>query len=264
MAFSKIQMPLYRNSFIDVDDQDGDMTRGSQVRASSTPPAFLRTFEEVDENENGLRFYVENLSKKLQAEGYDAASPSASTEEGTPKSSSDGEGEGWVSSDGRPILPSTGSLGHPEVCRRPCIYFLAGHCANGNQCTYCHLPHEEKTPKLDKRQRTIMQGLSRRELLALVLHFCRLKAEQAGITYEAQEVLNLMEEEAAGAPSLSASISERDVRNLHKTLARMNFSNLIGLVTHQSPSRAKQTPESAEKLADALERLRGHFVQQEQ
>eukprot|EP00435_Cladocopium_sp_Y103_P073188 s528_g42.t1 len=246
------------------------MTVGSQVRASSTPPAFLRTFQEVDENENGLRFYVENLSKKLQAEGYDAASPSASTEEGSPKSSSsDGEGEGWVSSDGRPalpstILPSTGSLGHPEVCRRPCIYFLAGHCANGNQCTYCHLAHVEKTPKLDKRQRTIMQGLSRRELLALVLHFCRLKAEQAGITYEAQEVLNLMEEEAAGAASLSASISERDVRNLHKTLARMNFSNLIGLVTHQSPSRAKQTPESAEKLADALERLRGHFLQQEQ
>ena len=30
-----------------------------------------------------------------------------------------------------------------------------------------------------------------------------------------------------------------------------------GLVTHQSPSRAKQTPESAEKLADALERRSG-------
>jgi len=39
-----------------------------------------------------------------------------------------------------------GTSGHPapsQVCRRPCIYFLAGHCANGNQCTYCHLPHEE-------------------------------------------------------------------------------------------------------------------------
>ena len=46
----------------------------------------------------------------------------------------------------------------------------------------------------------------------------------------------------------------KDVRNLHKTLARMNFSNLIGLVTHQSPSRAKQTPLSAERLSQALER----------
>ena len=28
-----------------------------------------------------------------------------------------------------------------QVCRRPCIYFLAGHCENGNACAYCHLPH---------------------------------------------------------------------------------------------------------------------------
>jgi len=267
VSMSKVQMPMnlklrYRNSFIDVDDEE---MAGPKVRASSTPPAFLRNDVDEDVNENGLRFYVESLSKKLQAEGYDAVSPSASTEEGTPKSSmsTDGEAEEWVPSDGRPLselLPSTGSLGHPEVCRRPCIYYLAGHCANGTECTYCHLPHVDKTPKLDKRQRTIMQGLSRQELLALVLRFCRLKAEQAGMEYEAQEVLSLMEEEAAGDASLSATISERDVRNLHKTLARMNFSNLIGLVTHQSPSRAKQSPESAERIADALERLRVKFL----
>ncbi|CAL1125741.1 unnamed protein product [Cladocopium goreaui] len=256
MAFSKIQMPLnlklrYRNSFIDVDDQDGDMTGGSQVRASSTPPAFLRTFEEVDENENGLRFYVENLSKKLQAEGYDAASPSASTEEGAvprcdrivPLESEAKKAhpsppatvkvkvgfrlmgvqfcpapEVWVTPRSAAVRASTSwQATVPTAISAPIATFLMRNLGGSMMVL-------EKTPKLDKRQRTIMQGLSRRELLALVLHFCRLKAEQ-------------------------------DVRNLHKTLARMNFSNLIGLVTHQSPSRAKQTPESAEKLADALERI---------
>ena len=34
--------------------------------------------------------------------------------------------------------------------------FLRGE--NGDACVYCHLPHPEKTPKLDKRQRTIVQG----------------------------------------------------------------------------------------------------------
>ena len=34
--------------------------------------------------------------------------------------------------------------------------FTAGE--NGDACVYCHLPHPEKTPKLDKRQRTIVQG----------------------------------------------------------------------------------------------------------
>lgn len=64
------------------------------------------------------------------------------------------------------------------------------------------------------------------------------------------------QEESTGAKPLSESISERDVRNLHKTLARMNFSNLICLVTHQSPNRAGLFPESAERLSAALERLR--------
>lgn len=64
------------------------------------------------------------------------------------------------------------------------------------------------------------------------------------------------QEESTGAKPLSESISERDIRNLHKTLARMNFSNLICLVTHQSPNRAGLFPESAERLSAALERLR--------
>ena len=64
------------------------------------------------------------------------------------------------------------------------------------------------------------------------------------------------QDESTGAKPLSDLISERDIRNLHKTLARMNFSNLICLVTHQSPNRAGLFPESAERLSNALERLR--------
>lgn len=153
-------------------------------------------------------------------------------------------------------LPSCGSLGHPEACRRPCIYFLQGNCENGDACVYCHLPHPEKTPKLDKRQRTIVQGLERPELLALIFTFCKAKAEDVGFSHEAGEILQLLEEESKGAKPLSDFISERDIRNLQKTLARMNFSNLICLVTHQSPNRAGLFPESAERLSSALERLR--------
>ncbi|CAE8743590.1 unnamed protein product [Polarella glacialis] len=36
-------------------------------------------------------------------------------------------------------LPNPGSMAHPELCRRPCIYFAAGSCANGSACGYCHL-----------------------------------------------------------------------------------------------------------------------------
>ena len=159
-----------------------------------------------------------------------------------------------------PLLPSQGSLGHPEVCRRPCIYFIAGHCENGNACVYCHMEHTEKTPKLDKRQRTIIQALTRPQLLGLVLHFCRSKAEQAGFLEEAAEILGMLAQESAGARPLSQVVSDRDLRNLHKTLGRMNFSNLIGLVTHQSSNRTGNATPSADLLAGSLERLRMHFL----
>ena len=116
-----------------------------------------------------------------------------------------------------------GSLGHPEVCRRQCIYFLAGHCSNGDACTYCHLPHPQKAPKLDKRQRTLIQGLSYQQLLGLILHLCKPKAEEIGMVKESQEVISILTEEAGteGPPPMS----DRDNRALCKTLSRMNLAS---------------------------------------
>mmetsp|Transcript_19611 Transcript_19611/g.45613 ORF Transcript_19611/g.45613 Transcript_19611/m.45613 type:complete len:257 (-) Transcript_19611:79-849(-) len=159
-----------------------------------------------------------------------------------------------------PFLPSQGSLGHPEACRRPCIYFAAGHCTNSKDCAYCHMGHLEKTPKLDKRQRTIIQSLSRPQLVVLVMQFCRDRAEQAGFLQEASGILQLLSTEALGAPPLSQLVSDRDVRNLRKTLARMNFSNLIGLVTqHEAANCAGNTSQDANSLAKALDVLRLQF-----
>ena len=76
------------------------------------------------------------------------------------------------------VLTASGSLGHPEVCRRQCIYFLQGNCNNGDDCAYCHLPHPGKDPKLDKRQRQLMAALTRPELFALILHLTSVRAEE--------------------------------------------------------------------------------------
>ena len=158
------------------------------------------------------------------------------------------------------MLPSQGSLGHPEVCRRPCIYFIAGQCENGNGCAYCHMEHIEKTPKLDKRQRAMIQTLSRPQMLERVGQFCCAKAEQAGFLDEAAEILDLLAQESFGARPLAQILPDRDLPNLHKTLARMNFSNLIGLATHQSTNRASKAPDADVLLATSLEKLRLNFL----
>ena len=122
---------------------------------------------------------------------------------------------------GEELQSTPGSVGHPEICRRQCIYFLAGHCSNGDACTYCHLPHPQKSPKLDKRQRAIIHALNRKELLALILHLCRSKAEEIGMWVEAQEVIAILEAEAGNTPV--PEMAERENRALRKTLSRMKL-----------------------------------------
>lgn len=51
-----------------------------------------------------------------------------------------------------------GSLGHPHLCRRPCIRFSKGECNMGDACEYCHLQHERR-PTFDKRQRILMRDM---------------------------------------------------------------------------------------------------------
>lgn len=66
------------------------------------------------------------------------------------------------------VLPTPGSLGHPELCQRACIYFGSGPCQNGAFCGYCHLPHTTPPVKLNKRQRLLLQRLRASELLAII------------------------------------------------------------------------------------------------
>ena len=85
------------------------------------------------------------------------------------------------------------------------------------------------------------------------------KAEQRGFTAQAQEILALLEEEASVSASSassqsSESVTDRELRNLCKTLARMSFSSLIGLAAHLPPSQVET--QSPARLMAALETLR--------
>ena len=39
-------------------------------------------------------------------------------------------------------IPSLGSYGHPNICRRPCILMMRGTCQKGADCGFCHLAHD--------------------------------------------------------------------------------------------------------------------------
>ncbi|CAE8720509.1 unnamed protein product, partial [Polarella glacialis] len=101
-------------------------------------------------------------------------------------------------------LPNPGSMAHPELCRRPCIYFAAGSCANGSACGYCHLSHEHRPSHLDRRHRDMLSNLSETECLALLLPVLRCRAESTGLAAEAVEVLALLEDKTVACAATSA------------------------------------------------------------
>jgi len=52
-----------------------------------------------------------------------------------------------------------GSVGHPELCWRPCLFFAQGKCENGLACVYCHASHPRRAAHLDKRNREVLQSI---------------------------------------------------------------------------------------------------------
>jgi len=156
---------------------------------------------------------------------------------------------------------SEGSIGHPELCRRPCFYFAKGCCENGANCGYCHLPHGERAPKLDKRQRLVLQSLPENILLEMLQRAVRGRAEQHYMAGAAiQEILLLWEKRLATLQPLkleeSEHVAERYVRNLNKILRRMNISELVALAIRG----AKEDSMYVTELREALGRLRQKAV----
>lgn len=72
-------------------------------------------------------------------------------------------------------VPNPGSIGHPHLCRRVCIYFAMGACTNGQDCGFCHMPHPERIMRLNRRNRAILEGKPFSELIILLVPILKRK-----------------------------------------------------------------------------------------
>lgn len=206
--------------------------------------------------------YVQMLSQKLYDSGFDSSplSLASTTCDGaspySPTTTLCDQGCGTTTAFGQPVAccPSPGSVGHPELCRRPCMYFQAGHCENGNACNFCHLEHPDKLAKLDKKQRMLLQSLGVAEFVAFVLQFVLERLQQANLVDEGHELVKLLRSVAGVQPC----IADRDARNLRKTFARMNLSNLMGVLIHKTSNSEEGAHMTSriDEITAALDQLR--------
>ncbi|CAJ1327903.1 unnamed protein product [Effrenium voratum] len=127
-----------------------------------------------------------------------------------------------------PAPPNAGSVGHPEVCRRPCVHLARGACRLGSACGYCHLPHFRKE-NLDKMNRQVVQAMCEAQLLAAILPHLRRLTDGTEF-HQTKSLVEVVERELALRRPCRAS-SVEDLKRLEKTLLRMSVSGLIGLMT---------------------------------
>ncbi|CAE7757096.1 unnamed protein product [Symbiodinium sp. CCMP2456] len=210
MAGSRI---TYRFTFIDLEDDGKVDGQAGRARASSLPPprASLAKSETLEVDAWAHR-HLRTLRQGQDATVFDAAAP------------------------------NKGSVGHPTLCSRPCIYFAKqGQCPNGVACCFCH-HHHSSIPKPDKHQRELMKTMHRTELLSLLAELLRERAEQDGIQDAGFAVAVVAVHAGLPGASTDSMVSKRKARKLRllrQVVGSMNFSSMLSLTARHCEGRSK-------------------------
>jgi len=190
------------------------------IRAKSCPP-MPKTLP-MPKDATKLHAMREQKQRALQVSKLQERSQLVSTGQAAPH-----EIGGLV----RQAIPSLGSYGHPNICRRPCILMVKGTCQKGSDCGFCHQDHELRPPSFDKQQREFLKRLPAVTFMELILPYVREKVEASELP-GAHQVLQLLKSEiivrAVQAPV--GNRVQRTPRRIRFVLERMSLSNLVSVI----------------------------------
>jgi len=157
---------------------------------------------------------------------------------------------------------SLGSVGHPELCSRPCLYFAMGSCESGTSCEYCHMAHSKRPAHLDKRHREMLRSMPPLEWAALTLPILQQKVAAVDDSFETQAMLGGIAAQC-GIPlgSVSASMPQRSQRILILTLTSMSLKSLLSVVQHGLSQHGHRVEEAVDALLLHLRKLAVHAVE---
>lgn len=226
----------YRRTFIDVDDEPSVKL----LRARSVPAGRRSEVHEDAQVKKDLASIYQRMEEwRAESSSTTEPVPEAQAEEPTGHAPSDetlGPEEHEASPDakmeGLPAL-NPGSYGHPEVCRKPCVFFQSGNCENGDRCGYCHVRHKKRPVLPDRKQRSSLRKLNQSELLHTFLPMLWSEARRVDIAQEAAPVLKILEDtrKTLGTPRAAKLVGD-EAEYLQSILLRMSFGSLMAMLLH--------------------------------
>ncbi|CAE7794179.1 unnamed protein product [Symbiodinium sp. CCMP2456] len=243
---------VYSRTFID--EVPVVANSGSHRRSVSQPPGVthLETASDAMIEEESLRGYVQSLGTSSMHRLADVVAATAPTRKEEAVVDKAGDHPVAFAS-----AASCGSRGHPDLCKRPCIYYVSGNCTAAAQCNFCHMPHADGFPTLDKQQRTKLNLMGKREALLLLQSILKMNARMNGFLHLAKDILDLVAKEAMKHDAVE-EVTFECARRLERVLVRMPFRQLA-LVSVSKANRGEFRElmvTRIEQLADDLEAMR--------
>mmetsp|Transcript_69910 Transcript_69910/g.158667 ORF Transcript_69910/g.158667 Transcript_69910/m.158667 type:complete len:661 (+) Transcript_69910:40-2022(+) len=146
-----------------------------------------------------------------------------------------------------------GSIGHPELCARPCLYFAKGECANGQECHFCHLPHPRRPVHPDKKNRQLLKEMSFEECLTVIFPVLKEKVATLGLGSDATRMITVFSTSMGAPPQLNTPetpVAGRRKKQLQEFLRSMSLRSVMALLMRAAPLPAQR--DALEKLTTSL------------
>lgn len=124
-----------------------------------------------------------------------------------------------------------GSIGHPEMCKKPCLFFQAGQCKQTTNCSFCHLDHPKRANHLDKRNRELLTKLPVAFRVKILIQAMRTRAQQLPYEQAANQFVETLEQQCSGQGCIDDPKFQFDkgFHRLRGALMGQVFSSLVSL-----------------------------------
>jgi len=150
-----------------------------------------------------------------------------------------------------------GSIGHPELCSRACLYFPLGKCTNGTNCAFCHETHSKRATHLDKRHREMLRSMDFAARFRIIHPILKSKLDALEVNREVGGILErLLQITCVVPPSTDGQATDRkkskETRTLQVALKFMSVRSLLTLLHHAPEVEGSPQLSAVEEMLQKL------------